>query len=79
MAFGKQPLDWLELIEGLTYVAAIKKIFLTERDKPIIARQDGEPHEQGVWLHPRLAIHFTGWPHPEFLAWCDMQVEEILR
>lgn len=38
MAFGKQPLDWLELIEGLTYVAAIKKIFLTERDKPIIAR-----------------------------------------
>ena len=60
MAFGKQPLDWLELIEGLTYVAAIKKIFLTERDKPIIARQDGDSHEQGGWLHPRLAIHFTG-------------------
>jgi len=32
MAFGKQPPDWLELIERLTYVAAIKKIFLIERD-----------------------------------------------
>jgi hypothetical protein len=30
---------------------------------------DGDPHEQGVWVHRRVAIHLATWCSPEFRLW----------
>ena len=33
----------------------------------------------GTWLHPKLAIAFARWLSPDFAAWCDIQLDAILR
>ena len=34
-------------------------------------RQGGQPHLQGTWIHPRLAIDLARWISPAFAVWMD--------
>jgi hypothetical protein len=47
-------------------------------DDLILIVQGGTPHEQGTWLHPKLAIVFARWISLEFEIWCDEKINELL-
>lgn len=34
-------------------------------------RQGGQPHLQGTWIHPRLAVDLARWISPAFAVWMD--------
>jgi hypothetical protein len=34
-------------------------------------RQGGQPHLQGTWVHPRLAVDLARWISPAFAVWMD--------
>lgn len=77
--FGKQPRDWLKVEDNQAYIEAVKTRLLTEQHQLVRVVQGGTPEEQGTWLHPKLGIAFARWLDPHFAAWCDEQIEAILR
>lgn len=47
-------------------------------DDLIVTRKGGNPHEQGTWLHYKLAVEFSRWLELEFGIWCNEKIEELL-
>jgi len=42
-------------------------------------RQGGLPHQQGTWIHPRLAVDLARWISPAFAVWMDGWFLESLQ
>ena len=54
--------------EYIAALAAVPQICRTELVQSI---QGGQPHLQGTWIHPRLAIDLARWISPAFAVWMD--------
>ncbi|MEY2666195.1 MAG: hypothetical protein RLZZ384_366, partial [Pseudomonadota bacterium] len=39
----------------------------------------GVSQEQGMWLHPYLAVDFARWLAADFAVWCEKQIENMLH
>lgn len=69
--FNKIPKDYLKTEQTQEYIAAlaehlsVRTKIPTEQNQLVIVKQGGLSHEQGTWLHPKLAIHFTRWLNPK--------------
>ncbi|SSY80305.1 KilA-N domain-containing protein [Alysiella crassa] len=83
--FNKIPKDYLKTEQTQEYIAAlaehlsVRTKIPTEQNQLVIVKQGGLSHEQGTWLHPKLAIHFARWLNPKFAVWCDEQIENMLN
>lgn len=42
----------------------------------IITQQGGEPHLQGTWIHPKLAIHLAQYLSPEFAVTVSIWIDD---
>jgi hypothetical protein len=72
--YGKRPVDWLRLPETVRYVGAVQRVEgISERISLIRTRRNS-----GTWLHPSLVVAFARWLEPEFAAWCDKQIRQLL-
>jgi hypothetical protein len=84
--FGKHLRNWLDSAETLEYVRALDELqhpddgpsaISNVRDSGYLKTRRG--NNGGTWLHPKLAVAFARWISPKFAAWCDMQIDALLR
>ncbi|MDR2558172.1 MAG: KilA-N domain-containing protein [Oscillospiraceae bacterium] len=64
----KPFIDELSNAVGLTVPALIKQIGLSE--------SRGNPHLQGTWVHPQIAVHLAQWLSPKFAVMVTQWVME---
>jgi KilA-N domain len=82
--FNKRPNDWLNLASTKEYMACLLEFQLPEKmvneqNQLVITKTGQAENGGGTWLHPKLAIPFARWLDVRFAAWCDLQIEKILR
>jgi hypothetical protein len=73
-ANGKRWGNYAQLDRTQAYIAALASVTgipATGINGVIQIRQGGQPHLQGTWIHPRLAIDLARWISPEFAVWMD--------
>jgi hypothetical protein len=73
-AGAKRWPDYIRLDRSQAYIAALSPVVgicTTGIDGLIQVRQGGQPHLQGTWIHPRLAIDLARWIAPAFAVWMD--------
>lgn len=76
----KRPTDWLRMPETKRYLHSLYKkhgigrSFLIETRKIHTSR-----FPRGTWFHPLLALPFARWLDIGFSAWCDEQLDTMLR
>jgi hypothetical protein len=73
-AGAKRWPDYIRLDRSQAYIAALSPVVgicTTGPDGLIQVRQGGQPHLQGTWVHPRLAIDLARWIAPAFAVWMD--------
>lgn len=58
------------------YVAALSKL---GGIPPSILKQATMGRNGSTFGHPKLAVFFARWLSPEFNAWCDLMIDNILR
>lgn len=81
---GKRLNDYLRVERTQEYITALAASVVGEKPCgaavagfPATAsglvdiRQGGQPHLQGTWIHPRLAIDLARWISPAFAVWMD--------
>lgn len=78
-ANGKRLNHYLANERTEAYIAALAAdagIPVTELTE---VRRGGSPHEQGTWIHPRLAVDLARWISPQFAVWMDGWFLESLQ
>ncbi len=73
-AGGKRWGNYAQLDRTQDYIAALAPVTgipATGIDGLIQVRQGGQPHLQGTWIHPRLAIDLARWISAPFAVWMD--------
>jgi hypothetical protein len=75
--FGKRVADWLENQDTQDYMAALARHLNMPDLAHLIRAKRGR--NGGTWLHPKLAVAFGRWLSPDFAAWCDTQLDALLR
>jgi len=75
---GKRVADWLENQDTKEYISALAKYLNVPKERDLIKSKRGR-FGGGTWLHPNLAVAFARWLSPDFGAWCDLQIDSILR
>ena len=73
-AGGKRLNHYVANDRTQAYIAALAPVTgipVTGIDGLIQVRQGGQPHLQGTWIHPRLAIDLARWIAPAFAVWMD--------
>ena len=53
------------------YIAALAPVVGIPTTDLVDIRQGGQPHLQGTWVHPRLAVDLARWISPAFAVWMD--------
>jgi hypothetical protein len=53
------------------YIAALQSVPQFCRTELVQSIWGGQPHLQGTWIHPRLAIDLARWISPAFAVWMD--------
>jgi hypothetical protein len=70
-ANGKHLPHYLANERTRAYIAALAPVVGIPTTDLISVRQGGQPHLQGTWVHPRLAIDLARWISPAFAVWMD--------
>jgi FAD/FMN-containing dehydrogenase len=73
-AGGKKWNDYFRLARTQDYIAALAAVAgnpATGNAGLILVIQGGQPHLQGTWIHPRLAIDLARWISAPFAVWMD--------
>jgi len=53
------------------YIAALQAVPQFCRTELVQSIWGGQPHLQGTWIHPRLAVDLARWISPAFAVWMD--------
>jgi hypothetical protein len=73
-ANGKRWPDYARIERAQSYIAALAAVVQIRTTGPgglIQTIQGGQPHLQGTWVHPRLAVDLARWISPHFAVWMD--------
>ena len=78
-ASGKLWGHYRSLASTQSFLAALSTdIGITISDL-IQSVKGGNPHAQGTWVHPKVAIHLAQWLSPEFAVWCSNIIFEWMQ
>jgi hypothetical protein len=70
-ANGKHLPHYMANERTQAYIAALAPVVGIPTTELVSVRQGGQPHLQGTWIHPRLAIDLARWISPAFAVWMD--------
>jgi len=80
--YGKRLDHWFANAETKDYMTALAEA-LNTRDSGYLTADDlvttKRGRNGGTWLHPKLAVAFARWCDPRFAAWCDLQIDQLVR
>ena len=77
--FNKQVRDYLTHENTVNYLESLKRYALKDQNQLVIVKKGGVSQEQGMWLHPYLAVDFARWLAVDFAVWCEKQIENMLH
>ena len=77
--FNKQVRDYLTHENTVNYLESLKRYALKDQNQLVIVKKGGLSQEQGMWLHPYLAVDFARWLAADFAVWCEKQIENMLH
>lgn len=77
-AFGRRPINWLDLSSTKRYIEALmsKSGNLTS---VVETRKGGNLSNQGTWIHEKLILKLAQWLDADFEIWCDEKMAELIR
>jgi hypothetical protein len=70
-ANGKHLPHYMANERTQAYIAALAPVVGIPTTELVSVRQGGQPHLQGTWIHPRLAVDLARWISPAFAVWMD--------
>ena len=59
--YGKKPVDWLTNLGTKQFIRELCAEYETGEGAFVRTRRGGDTREPKTWLHPLLAVPFTGW------------------
>jgi hypothetical protein len=77
--FNKQAHDYLNNEHTVNYLENLKHYAQKDQHQLVITQKEGLSQEQGIWLHPYLAVDFARWLAVDFAIWCERQIENMLH
>jgi len=77
--FNKQARDYLNNEHTVNYLENLKHYAQKDQNQLVITQKEGLSQEQGIWLHPYLAVDFARWLAVDFAIWCERQIENMLH
>ena len=77
--FNKQARDYLNNEHTVNYLENLKHYAQKDQNQLVITQKGGFSQEQGIWLHPYLAVDFARWLAVDFAIWCEKQIENMLH
>jgi hypothetical protein len=74
--FNKQAQDYLNNEHTANYLENLKHYAQKDQSQLVITQKGGFSQEQGIWLHPYLAVDFARWLAVDFAIWCEKQIQK---
>jgi hypothetical protein len=77
-ATGKRFYDYRRLDTTDAFLAALSSVTGIPATELVQSQQGGIPHEQGTWVHPKVALNLAQWCSAEFGVMVSCWIEELL-
>ena len=77
--FNKEFKEYNRLDTTKRFVKALSSRCEIPTSDIIVTQRGGEPHLQGTWIHPKLAIHLAQYLSPEFAVSVSIWVDDWMN
>jgi phage antirepressor YoqD-like protein len=76
-AFGKRPINWLDLSSTKGFLSELGKVRNSDFENMVRTERGGST--PGTWFSEDVALEFARWLSPSFAIWCNDRINELLK